>query len=431
MHLAGRGYVLVLLSAALGILGVWSEGGLFAHLWAIPAGLLLLGLAIEGALLQQPPARAAIATAARAFLGRPAQAAFAFTNVSARPVALQYAPMLPPGFEPLGHTRRVLLPPAGRTEDWVTLMPVRLGAQRWPSLPARILGPFSLAWWSRTLQPEHESVVVPDALRGTSRRRAMAGGGPARRAAGAGAELHQLRAYVPGDPLGRVDWKASARLRSLITREYTEDQHLDVLVAIDAGRLSRVRSGVLDHFGVYCNLAARLAEVATHQDDRVGLLVYADRVLGSCAPGRGANGVVQLRAALERVAPRAAESDPTGAAVAIRRLLKHRALVIILTDLDDANVAAQLARAVRLLAPPHLVVVAGVLSGEIPVLAREAAREWQDPWISLAAQEHQKRATAQRALLQHLGVPVVGAAAPRLEAAVFERYEQLRRARRV
>ena len=69
------------------------------------------------------------------------------------------------------------------------------------------------------------------------------------------------------------------RAGSLVTREYSEDQHLDVLVAVDPGRLSRLRCGALDRFGLYGNIAARLAEVATQHDDRIGLIVYADRVL--------------------------------------------------------------------------------------------------------------------------------------------------------
>jgi len=126
-----------------------------------------------------------------------------------------------------------------------------------------------------------------------------------------------------------------------------------------------------------------------------------------------------------------AESDPTAAAVSVRALLKHRALVLLLTDLDDASVAHQLVRAVRLLAPPHLVVVAGIQSGEIAALARREARDWQDPFVALAASEHQARAARQRALLRRLGAPVVAAPAQRLEQELFERYEALRRSRRI
>jgi hypothetical protein len=104
---------------------------------------------------------------------------------------------------------------------------------------------------------------------------------------------------------------------------------------------------------------------------------------------------------------------------------------VLLTDLDDANIADQLGRAVRLLAPPHLVVVAGVRSREIAALATAEARAWQDPWVALAAAEHEARAAAQRLLLQRLGAPVVAAPAELLEQAVFAQYEALRRSRRV
>jgi uncharacterized protein (DUF58 family) len=253
--------------------------------------------------------------------------------------------------------------------DRVTLLPVRLGPQSWPALPARVRGPLMLAWWSRALHPQARIVVAPDALRSQARPRGLSGGVRPRRVAGAGAELHQLRGYAPGDPLARIDWKATARAGRLVTREFSEDQHLDILIGIDAGRFSRVRTGRLDRFGLYANLAARFAEIVTHHDDRIGLVVYADRILASCAPTRGLMGVMRVRRALAGLTVQAAESDATAAAISVRSLLRHRALIVLLTDLDDATVAEQLKRAVRLLAPPHLLVVAGVHSGEIASLA--------------------------------------------------------------
>jgi uncharacterized protein (DUF58 family) len=288
-----------------------------------------------------------------------------------------------------------------------------------------------LAWWSLALQAQAHTVVAPDALRAPVRLRGLTTGARPRAVAGAGAELHQLRDYMRGDPLSSIDWKASARTGSLIAREFSEDQHLEVLVAIDAGRLSRIRAGRLDRLGLYANLAARLAEIAVQLDDRVGLVVYADRVLTTSAPARGLAAIVGMRRALEQLAVLSAESDPTAAAISVRRLLKHRGLIVLLTDLDDASVAAELARAVRLLAPPHLVLVAGVQSEEIGALARREARDWQDPWIALAASEHEAQASAQRLLLKRLGAPVVVAAAERLEQAVFAEYQALRRSRRV
>src|SRR5262249_21828909 len=154
------------------------------------------------------------------------------------------------------------------------------------------------------------------------------------------------------------------------TREFSEDQHLDVLVAVDAGRFSRVRAGRLDRFGLYANVAARFAEIVVPNDDRIGMLVFADRPVAVCAPDRGLPAIMRMRRTLERLRVPPAESDPLAAAIRIRGMLKHRGLVVLLTDLDDASVADQLVRAVRLLSPPHLVVLAGIQSAEISELAR-------------------------------------------------------------
>ena len=274
--------------------------------------------------------------------------------------------------------------------------------------------------------------VAPDTLiRARGRPRGNPAGARPRRVIGAGSELHQLRGYVPGDSLARIDWKATARSRRLVTREFSEDQHLDVLVAIDAGRLSRVRAGRLDRFGVYANVVARFAEIVVPNDDRIGMIVFADRPLVVCPPDRGLPAVTRIRRTLAQLSVQAAESDPLAAAVRIRGMLKHRGLIVLLTDLDDASVADQLVRAVKLLSPPHLVVVAGIHSPEISDLARREAHDWQDSWISLAAQEHETRAESQRALLRRLGAPVIAATEELLEQKVLAEYESLRRSRRI
>ncbi len=440
MHLAQRAYILALLTAVLAIAGLWSRDPLFAPLWHIPAGLLLIGLAVEAFFVRRAVISADVETPPRGFLGRTLGAAFVFRNGTSRRAVIEFMPALPDGFEPLAgsppgsppESRRVIAPAFDRVRVPLTVVPVRLGRQSWPALPARLLGPLGVAWWSLNLQPSREIAVAPDThgIRGV-RPRGNPGGARPRRTVGAGSELHQLRGYVPGDPLARIDWKATARARKLVSREFNEDQHLDIMLAVDAGRFSRACVGRLDRFGLYANVAARFAEIVTPNDDRVGLLVFSDRPLAVCAPSRGLPAVVRVRRALEGISLNSGESDLVGAAVRIRGMLKHRSLVVLLTDCDDSATADRLTHAVRLLSPPHLVVIATVQSSGIAELARMPAREWNDPWISLAAQEHEARARGLRILLQRLGAPVVMAPAQLLERTVIAEYERLRRARRV
>jgi uncharacterized protein (DUF58 family) len=433
MHFSQRAYVLIMLTAVLAVAGIWSVDRGLADLWRLPAALLLLGLAIEGRFVRKASVTVEIETAPRAFLGREQQAAYAFHNAASRAVSVEYVPVTPVGVEPLGDvTRRIVTPAGGVQRVPFTLLAVRMGPQTWPLVPARLLGPLGLAWWSRDLHPSLQIAVAPDTLiRARGRPRGNPAGARPRRVIGAGSELHQLRGYVRGDSLARIDWKATARAGRLVTREFSEDQHLDVLVAIDAGRLSRVRAGRLDRFGVYANVVARFAEIVVPNDDRIGMIVFADRLLAVCPPDRGLPAVTRIRRTLAQLSVQAAESDPLAAAVRIRGMLKHRGLVVLLTDLDDASVADQLVRAVKLLSPPHLVVVAGIHSPQICALAGREAQDWLDPWISLAAQEHEARSQSQRSLLRRLGAPVIAATQEQLEPKVLAEYESLRRSRRI
>jgi uncharacterized protein (DUF58 family) len=240
-----------------------------------------------------------------------------------------------------------------------------------------------------------------------------------------------LRDYRRGDPPNRIDWKASARRAALVTREFTEDQHLDVVVALDAGRSSRLTAGALDRLGTFANVAARFAEHAVAHDDRVGLVVYAERVLALVPPTRGLAGVMRMRAALEAIGSTGAESSPLAAALQIRSLARHRSLVVLLTDLDDLTTGGELAQAVRLLQGKHLVIVAGVTVPGIDALSTAAARHWLDPYRSLAAREWQARTRAQLASLRSTGTPVVAARPVELEAAILDYYARLRSERRV
>jgi len=431
MHFSQRAYLLIMLTTVLAVAGIWSADVGLADLWRIPAALLLIGIAIEALFIRRASITAEVETAARAFLGREQVAAYSFHNGTSRRLTVEYAPVTPVGIEPIGNdTRTITAAPRGVERDPFTLLAVRMGPQSWPVVPARLLGPLGLAWWSRDLHPTLQLAVAPDTLvRARGRPRGNPVGARARRVIGAGSELHQLREYIQGDSLARIDWKATARAQRLVTREFSEDQHLDVLVAIDAGRLSKVRAGRLDRFGVYANVVARFAEIVVPNDDRIGMIVFADRPLAVCPPDRGLPAVTRIRKTLAQLSVQSAESDPLAAAIRIRSMLKHRGLVVLLTDLDGAGVA--LTQAVKLLSPPHLVVVTGIRSSQIAELAKREAHDWLDPWVSLAAQEHEERAESQRALLRRLGAPVIAASEEVLEQKVLAQYELLRRSRRI
>jgi uncharacterized protein (DUF58 family) len=431
MHFALRGYLLVALTALLGIAGLWTDDPAFATGWLFPAALLLGGLAVEAWYAHRTRVELRMHVEGRLKLGRPTAGAFAFRHDRGRVQTLQYPRALPAAFRQGTEVTQIALPAEEELRDGIELMPLLLGTGRFDPLPARLLGRLSLAWWSRELPRAQAFTVSPDSLpRGARPVAGESAGETPRRLPGLGAELLQLRDYVSGDALSRIDWKATARRGALVAREYSEAQHLEILLVIDAGRASRVRAGELDRLGLYANVAARLAEHAVTVEDRVGFIVYADRVLTSGLPDRGMRAVARLRRALETLDSSRGESSPLAAAMHVRRMLRHRGLVIWLTDLADPGRTDALLQAVKALVPRHQPIVAAPHAAEIERLAKDSPREWRDASVALVAREYRDRAQVQVATLRRQGAVVLDEPDDKLDQAVLDAYLQLRRRRR-
>jgi uncharacterized protein (DUF58 family) len=425
--------LLATLAVLMAIVGVWSPNPVLSTIWSLPAALLLLGLAYESVVIARAHVHLHIVAPERWFLGRSSSIRFEFRHaLKNRTLTLEVAPSAPDGFSRDGTIRAVCVAAGVPAGLQLEVVPRGLGVHIWPPVRARVGGVLRLAWWPQDMQEECAVRVGPDLLRDGPRAAGVgAVGNRSGRTLGAGAELLQLRPYQSDDSLRVIDWKASARSQRLVSRDFSEDQHLEIVILIDAGRASGLGAGELDRFGHYVNVAARLAQYAVSQDDLVGLIIFADRPMLELAPARGAAAVMRIRAALGAARVEAAESNPLHAAVRVRSLARHRSLVVVLTDMDDATVAGQLAGAVRFLMPKHLPFVAGLSSVAAETLARSPARRWLDPYRALAAQEYCVSLERKVRALRAFGAPALVARPEQLDRAVFGAYSTFRRLRRV
>lgn len=429
MSLTSRTLLLVALVVLLAIVGQWTSDDLLRRAWMLPAAFVMLGLAFEG-LRQRRFAIEAVATQpARARLGRVVEVLVRWR--SERPAVWRFMADVPGGLESQARVFTVATGPEGAATV-LPALPVALGRWRWPALRGRLRGALGLAWWTRRIAVPGEIVVEPDLLGAVRGARSLARGGSSHRAiAGSGSELHELRDWRPGDPLRSIDWKASARVARWIARDRYAEQHLEIMLMLDVGRTSGVTIGHLTRLGHYGNAACRFAEHAIRNEDRVGLVTFADVPLAALAPGHGVGAVGRLRAGLASAAPLARESNPLLAAVRALTLCRQRSLVVLMLDLDDVGSRGQLAQAVRLLHPKHLPVVCGLLSPELFELRDGEARRWLDPYMSLAAAEQIARLRRVAAALHQLGAPVVLTYPGQFEEAVFSTYDRMRALRRI
>jgi uncharacterized protein (DUF58 family) len=422
-------FVLILAAAALAIVGDWQPS--LAGLWQLPAALLLAGLAHESWNVSKHAFSVELQAPENFYLGRSAAIRFMCVPASTRALVIEIAPSAPEYFDIESSVERLRLHSAEPAAIERRVVAKRLGSSAWPALRARIAGPLGLAWWPRQVGCSAAVRVLPDLFRSAGEIKGVsAPGSQASIDAGGGAEVLRLRDYRAGDPPRVIDWKATARADRLISREFSQDDALQIVIVIDAGRSSALRAGSLDRFGHYVNIAARLAQFAAEREDLVGLVVYADRPLAALAPARGLNAVARLRTVLAASRIERTESNPLYAATRVRSLVRHRSLIVMLTDIDDASNESQLAHAVRFLLPKHLPFVAGLSSAEAESMACAPAQTWLDPYRSLAAQEYCIGLERKARALNALGAPTLVARPEQLEHAVFSAYTNFRQHRR-
>ena len=431
MGLRTNALILVLLTVLIAIAGIWSDTTL-TRLWCAPAALLLVGLAYEAWQLSRAALNCELRSPPQWYLGRAMPIEITAQHRLPRALTLEIAPAAAAEVAMDRSIRQLEI--GARTTGSLPLTATarRLGRYGWPLLRIRVSGVLRLAWWPRTIGTGREFQVVPEvvqdsaAARGTQLR-----GRQAARRGGAGGEVLQLREYQPGDPQRSIDWKASARTGRLISRDFAENQQLDIVIAVDAGRASGIAAGDTDRLALYANVAARLAQRAVSHEDRVGLLIYAERPLAAMPPGQGAAAVMRVRALLQSMKVASVDSNHALAAIRIRSLVRHRSLVVMLTDLDDASLAGEMRSAMRLLLPTHLPLIAGVAPDRVAAVARQRSAEERQVWQALAAQEYVDANVRRAASLRALGVPAVLASPAALDGAVIDAYLHYRRRRRI
>lgn len=432
MNLTGRSYALAMLIVALGILGEWGPASM-AGVWRVPAAAVFLLLLYEGLNARLRDFELIRELPEKIRLGVETAGALRLHNPGRWPLEVRALDEAPDGVRAPHRILAFTVPPGERISRPFTFTPQQLGERRWDRVLLRVRGRLGLAWWSRKRALPTRARTIPDHLAADERVRSgsEAGGDLNRPRPGGGLELLGLREYRPGDPVNSIDWKATARSGRTTIRVMSDEQHLELVLLIDVGRSSAIDAHGLTRLGHYTNIAARLTEKALANGDRVHLFTFADTVQQTALGLRAHSGLVHARSLLEGLRPSRASANPLPVVMEVRRRIRRRSLVVLFSDLDDGEAAAQLVESMALLRPTHLPVVAGLMDPEVLALSESEARHWLDPYENLAARElvENWRQIAYR--LGRLGAEVVLKPPALLDSGVLGCYERLRERRRI
>jgi uncharacterized protein (DUF58 family) len=263
------------------------------------------------------------------------------------------------------------------------------------------------------------------------------GGTRSQRQLGQGRDFEKLRDYIPGDGWDEIHWKATAKRGRLVTKLFQVERTQEVYVILDSSRLSaRVietfgsREGVPadPHIERYMVAGLLLGFAAQRQGDQFGLVSFSNRITVFLRAAAGRSHFLRCREALHSIGPEDVHPDFGELFTTLRTRLRRRALLVILTALDDPLLSEQFQRGIRLVARQHLVLVSQIASAETrPLFTGAAPRNVTEICRHLAGHSRWQVLRALAANLQKIGVTYSLLPAEQLAAELVSQYVDIKR----
>ncbi|NWD84434.1 DUF58 domain-containing protein [Pseudomonas reactans] len=333
--------------------------------WGLLLALLLLALLDATRLRSRPSPRVQRQMPGSLALGRWGEIRLVFEHDFPQTLRVQVFDHVPDGLSVEHMPQSIDLRPGERSELGYRLRPLRRG--HFSFNRCEILLPSPMGLWSarRLIEVGDTTRVYPDfarlygaQLQGVDNWLSQLGVRQRQRR-GLGLEFHQLREFREGDSLRQIDWKATARQRTPIAREYQDERDQQIVFMLDCGRRMRSQDDQLSHFDHALNACLLLSYVALRQGDAVGLCTFAGDQPRYLAPVKGSSQLNLLLNAVYDLDTTRRTADYQAAASQLLARQKRRALVIVVTNLRDED-DETLLTAVNRISRHHRVLVASL-----------------------------------------------------------------------
>jgi uncharacterized protein (DUF58 family) len=173
---------------------------------------------------------------------------------------------------------------------------------------------------------------------------------------GQGMEFAEVREYQAGDEVRSIDWNVTARMGRPFVKRYIEERELTVMLCVDLSGSERFGTRGRFKSELASELAAVLAMSAIRNNDRVGALLFTDRIEHVVPPRKGRRHALRLMRDLLVFEPEGSRTDLAAALEYANRMLHHKAIIFVVSDFQSAEIE----RPLKLLAQRHDVVAVTV-----------------------------------------------------------------------
>jgi uncharacterized protein (DUF58 family) len=149
---------------------------------------------------------------------------------------------------------------------------------------------------------------------------------------GTGMEFEEVREYQPGDDIRNIDWNVTARTGTAFVKRYVEERELTVMLLVDASSSGEFGTFQQMKGEIAAELCALLAFSAIKNNDKVGLIIFTDKVEKYVPPKKGKKHVLRVIRELLYFKPEKVKTNISTALEYLNRVLTRKCVVFLISD---------------------------------------------------------------------------------------------------
>lgn len=149
---------------------------------------------------------------------------------------------------------------------------------------------------------------------------------------GQGIEFAEVREYTPGDDVRSIDWNVTARTGVPYIKKYNEERELTLMIACDVSASQQFGSSGKLKLEAAAELAALFAFSAIKNSDKVGLLLFSDKIELFVPPRKGKKHVLRLIRELVAFEPQSKGTDIGLCLETLTKVIKRQGILILISD---------------------------------------------------------------------------------------------------
>ena len=148
---------------------------------------------------------------------------------------------------------------------------------------------------------------------------------------GGGIEFSEVREYIPGDDVKRIDWNVSARHNSLYVKEFVEENELNIYLILDLSASTNF-GFTKSKLDLGFEVAVSLMFLALKNNDRLGLGIFTNQLEKFIPSKKGKRQLLKIIKELIEYKPKSKETDILKSLSTLKNKLKRKSLIYIISD---------------------------------------------------------------------------------------------------